>query len=445
MNPPAASNPALDGPLRPALWRIAGPASLTQLLVFANNFVDYQWVALLGEEAAAGQGAAWTTFWMVASLGPIFSTGITAVVARRIGERDPDAARHVGTQGVRGAILAGFVVGALGLWAAPVIVGWYALSPAASAYAGDYLRIVCAGAPAFFFFYGIEGNFKGRGDTRRPLRAVATTLALNMVLDPILIHVVGLEVVGAALATVIAFLLTALLLSWNATGRGWVRWMARGLDVKLIGRVVRIGLPVSMHGIIFSGVYVFIMRETSRAGGDAATAALSLGLRVEGLAFMTAVGFATAAATLVGQNLGAGQIGRAHEAAWLSVRMAVIVTSVWGLLMLVAPDSLIAVMSAGPAATLYAAAYFQIAAVSIAFMSIEIVLEGAFAGAGDTMPAVYLGLPFTVARVPAAMIAGQVLGLGVIGIFWALALTSVIRGVLVAFWFARGRWVRGTA
>ncbi|MHC4938596.1 MAG: MATE family efflux transporter [Planctomycetota bacterium] len=445
MDPSATPNPALEGPLRPALWRIAWPAILTQLLVFLNNFVDYQWVALLGEEAAAGQGAAWTTFWMLASLGQIFSTGVTAVVARRIGEQDPDAARHAGTHGIRGAVLAGFAIGALGVLAAPTIVGWYALSPAASGYAGDFLRTCCMGAPAFFFFYGVEGNFKGRGDTHRPLRAVATTLALNMVLDPLLIHVAGLEVMGAALATVIAFLLTALLLSKNATSRGWVRWLAPGLDLRLIGRMIRIGLPVSMHGIIFSGVYVFIMRETSKAGGDAATAALSLGLRIEGVAYMTAVGFATAAATLVGQNLGAKQVGRAHASAWLAVRMAVQVTALWGLFMLTAPDSLVELMSPGPAAAAYAADYFKIAAVSITFMAIEIVLEGAFAGAGDTMPAIFLGLPFTLLRVPASIFAGSYLGLGVTGIFWALALTSVVRGLLFAFWFARNRWIHAKA
>jgi len=446
VKPPGTPRPpALAGPLRPALWSIAWPAIVTQLLVFLNNFVDYQWVALLGEEAAAGQGAAWTSFWMIMSLGQIFSTGVTAVVARRVGEGREEAARHAGTHGIRGAVAAALVVGVAGLFAAPALVSWYALSPTASGYAGDFLRTVCLGAPAFFFFHGVEGNFKGRGDTHRPLRAVATTLALNMVLDPLLIHVAGLRVMGAALATVIAFLLTALLLARNATRRGWIEWLAPGFDARLVARMVRIGLPVSMHGIIFSGVYVFIMRETSRAGGDAATAALSLGLRVEGVAYMTAVGFATAAATLVGQNLGARQVRRAHASAWLAVRLAVQVTSAWGLLMLVAPDFVVGWMSPGAAAAVYAGEYFKIAAVAVGFMSIEIVLEGAFAGAGDTMPAIFLGLPFTVLRVPAAMLASRTFGWGVLGIFWALSLTSVVRGLLFAFWFARNKWTTAQA
>ena len=167
----------LEGPLRKSLWRIAWPSIAFQLLVFLNNFVDYQWVKELGEEAAAGQGAAWTTFWMLASLGQIFSTGATAVVARRVGEQRFDAARHAGTHGLRGALMASVVVGAAAWFAVPLLVSLYALSAGASHHAGDYLYTLSAGAPAFFFFYATEGVFKGHGDMRRPLRAVATALS----------------------------------------------------------------------------------------------------------------------------------------------------------------------------------------------------------------------------------------------------------------------------
>ena len=101
-------------------------------------------------------------------------------------------------------------------------------------------------------------------------------------------------------------------------------------------------------------------------------------------------------------------------------------------------------LSPGPASTGYAADYLKIAGAVIIFTTVEIVLEGAFSGAGDTMPAMLLGLPFTLVRVPAA-IAARSLGLGVNGIFWALALTSVVRGLGFAFWFARGKWVNAQA
>ena len=189
---------ALEGPLRAAVIRIAWPAALGYLLIFANNFVDYFWVKLLGTEASAGQTAGWMLFWMVGSFGQIFSVGVTAVVARRVGEGRLEAAASSAAQGMRAALLGSVLVGVAGWMLVPVFVSGNASSPAAAGYTTDYLRTIFAGTPLLFSFYVLEGTFKGHGDTRRPLRAMVCALGLNIVLDPILIHVVGLEVLGAA-------------------------------------------------------------------------------------------------------------------------------------------------------------------------------------------------------------------------------------------------------
>lgn len=433
-----------EGPLRRSVLRVAIPATGFQLLIFLNNFVDYAWVQMLGDEAAAGQSQGWTVFWMLASLGQIFSTGITAVVARRVGERRTDAAAHAATHGLKGALLAAVVVGVLG-W---VLVPWVAVanqsSPRAAGYTVDYLRALCAGAPVMFLFYACEGSFKGHGDMGRPLRALGSAVVLNMVLDPLLIFGAKLEVLGAALATVISFAVTGGLLCLASVRRGWVG-RAKGLDLALVGRVLKIGTPVSVHGIVFSLVYIFIFRETNLAGGDAASSALGLGLRLEGIAYMTSVGFAAAAAAVVGQCLGAGKPQRANDGLWTAVRIGTWIGGLWGLLMLLAPRDLIGLFSSSDLATLHTVDYCRIVAVSVAFTAVEIVVEGGFAGAGDTRPALFLALPLTAARVPLAMFAVRVLGMGVPGIFWALTWTSVARGIALALWFARGRWVRARA
>lgn len=431
----------LEGPLRRSVLHVALPATAFQLLVFANNFVDYLWVRALGPEAAAGQTAGWTLLWMLLAIGQVFSIGATAVVARRVGEGRHEDALHAAGQGARGAILASLLVGVAGWFAVPFVVAHNASGPEAARHALGYLRAACAGAPLVFLFYACEGVFKGHGDMHRPLRAVATALGLNIVLDPLLIHVAGLEVLGAALATVVAFGVTGALLAAAAVRRGWMRFRGTGLDLRLVSRIVRIGTPVSLHGIVFSAVYVFVITEVNRVGADRATAALGLGIRLEGFAYMTSVGFAAAAAAIVGQNLGARNLLRAHEGAWLAVRIAAVVSGAWGLLLFVLPHGVVDWMSPGPVTTWFAMDYLAIAAVSFAFTTVEIVLEGAFSGAGDTLPPLLLGLPMTVARVPAAMGAAA-LGWGVAGIFWALTITSVVRGLLFAFWFARGNWAR---
>jgi len=439
-----ARNPVLSGSLGRAIWHVAVPAAAIQILVFLNNVVDYYWIQKLGEEAAAGQTQGWTIFWMLASIGQIFSTGTTAIVARRVGEGRLDAASSAATHAVRGALMGAVVVAIAGYFLVPFVAENNASSARAGRYTLDYLETLCIGAPFIFFFYVFEGTFKGRGDMRRPLRAVATSVGLNMFLDPLFIFTFGLEVRGAALATVVAFGFTGSILAVTAWRRQWIT-RARGVDFGLVRRVVRIGTPVSIHGIVFSFVYIFIVREVNLAGGDPAAAALGLGLRVEGLAFLVGVGFAIAAATVVGQNLGANRIDRAHRGAWMAVRYAMYFSGAWGLFLLVVPASAVAWVSPGALAAHYATHYFHIVAISLAFTAVEIVLEGAFSGAGDTLPPMLLGIPFTLLRIPAAMIASRGLGYGVAGIFWALTLTSVIRGLLFAFWFARGKWIHAKA
>ena len=434
-----------EGPLLKSVLRVGVPASCFQLLIFANNVIDFLWVKTLGNEAASGLTAGWTAFWMLASLGQIFSTGVTAIVARRVGEQKPGAAVHAATHGVKAALLGALVVGTLGWLFIPSLVQGNRLSPQASQYTLDYLQTLCAGAPLLFLFYAFEGTFKGRGDMRRPFRALLAAVVINMALDPILIHVAGLKVFGAALATVTAFGVTGLLLGTAAVRRAWLRWDGPAVDVRLFGRLLRIGTPISMHGIVFSAVYIFIVREVNRAGGDAATAALGLGLRIEGFAYMTSVGFASAAAAVVGQSLGAGTPGRAHAGAWTAVRVGAWLAGAWGLICFLLPEAWIAYLTPGPQAARYAVLYFEITAVSFAFTAVEIVLEGAFSGAGDTRPAIFLAIPLTVARIPVAILAARWLGWGVAGVFWALTWTSVVRGLLFAFWFARGRWVFGKA
>ena len=334
------------------------------------------------------------------------------------------------------------LVGGLGWFLVPGLIAGNGASAEATGYTLDYLRTACAGAPLIFLFYCCEGIFKGRGDMRRPLHAVASALTLNIVLDPVLIHVAGLKVLGAALATVISFGITGAVLLRGAIVRKWATLVAPGLDLALVRRIVRIGTPVSIHGIVFSFVYI---AETNRAGGDPATAALGLGLRVEGFAYMASVGFCSAAAALVGQNLGAGNPGRAHEAVWTAVRVGTWISGGWGALLFLLPAPVVTWMSPGPVTTAYALDYFAIVAISLPFTAVEIVLEGAFSGAGDTLPPMLLGLPLTVARIPVAILLARVLGWGVAGVFWALSITSVLRGLAFAFWFARGRWVQGQA
>ncbi len=443
------ATPLLSGPLRRAVVRVAWPAAAGQLLVFLNNFVDFQWVTLLGRPAAAGLTSGMTLFWVLTALGQVFSIGLAAVVARRLGEGCGEEAGRAAAAGLKGALLASVAVGVAGWLLVPHLVQVGQGSLEAKANARDYLLPLFAGAPALFLFYAAEGVFRGHGETRRPLRALAIALGLNIALDPLLIFGLGLGVFGAGLATAISLGLTGLLLARAALRTEFVKFAEfrrRELDWAVVARIVRIGMPVSLHGIVFSLVYLVLIDETSRAGGDAATAALGLGIRFEGVSYMASVGCAAAAAAVVGQCLGAGLLLRARDAAWTAARLGMGISFLWGLLMYLLPESAVGLMTGGDAmVNAHTLDYFRIVGVSLAFMALEIVLEGAFSGAGNTIPPMLLGSSITVARIPLAILMARGLGWGVAGVFWTINFTCVARGLIFALWFARGRWIRGAA
>ena len=368
------------------------------------------------------------------------------MVARRIGEGKPEEARRVACIGLSAAAVASVAAAVAGWMLAPKIAGFSSVSGEAAGYTQDYLRVIFLGAPIFFLMRGFEGVFRGHGDTMRPLRAGSVAMVLNLILNPILIIGLRLEVTGAAIATVASFGVTMVLLARAAWTRNLVCW-APALDLQLIGRIVRIGLPVSLYGIVFSTVYLFIFRYAAQAGGDAANTAIGHGLRMEAIVFMTSVGFSAAAAAAVGQNMGAGQIRRAHDAAWLCVRYAVIIAGVWGFALFLVPLEWIQFLvgAENVATAAYTKLFLQLVAASVTFTAAEIALEGAFAGAGNSLPPMLIGVPFTILRIPLAWFLWKPMGLGLTGIYLAIAISSVIRGILIPLWFARGGWVRGKA
>jgi putative MATE family efflux protein len=436
----------LEGPLYRSVLRIAVPAAAGQLLMFANNLADQWWVSRLGREATAGLTTGMTTFWMLTAVGQIFATGITAVVARRVGGGRGREAVAAATYGTKGALCASLLVAAAGVLLAPALVAAGGASAEAQRHAREYLYALFLGAPVLFLFHAAEGTFRGRGDARTPLRALAIALGLNIVLDPLLIFGARLGVLGAGLATTAALGLTGALLAWSALRRGFLDLRVRRLGLPVVGRIVAIGTPLSIHGVVFSLVYRVLIGQTSRAGGDAATAALGWGIRFEGVAYMASAGCAAAAATIVGQALGAGSPLRARDGAWAAVRLAVLVSAFWGLVMFAAPERLVLAMVGGDAGiAAFTVDYFRIVGACLAFMAVEIVLEGAFSGAGSTLPPMLLASAITVARVPLAVLFASRLGWGVAGVFWVIHWTCVGRGLILAFWFARGRWVKGRA
>jgi putative MATE family efflux protein len=304
-----------------------------------------------------------------------------------------------------------------------------------------YLGVYLLGAPLLYGFFAIDAAYRAAGDTRTPFVLLASSVAVTLVLDPVLILGLGpfprLGIAGAALATLCtrggAFLM-ALVIAWR---RGLLRFGRPNLDG--IGAVCRVGLPTAVTGMAFSLIYIGVTRTTTQFGTPA-LAALGIGHRVESWLFMVGVGFGAATAAIVGQNLGAGDVRRAERAGWLAVAACSGLGLVACVVDLVYAEALAALFTNDPAVIAEAARYLRIAAISQLCICAEVVLEGALGGAGETVSPMVASTSITALRVP--LVAAAAARWGSTGIWWTISITAIGRAVaMVALW-RLGRWKR---
>lgn len=457
--------------------RLAGPAMASGFVAMGYHWVNQFWVGRLGTAATAALSVATFGVWSLYALSALLSVGLAALVGRYAGGGRSAAAAWVGGQGIRWAAVLAMVVFAGGYALAPLAFRATGASDEVSRLGTAYLRIAFAGSLAVFPLTACEAVYRGHGTTLLPFLVSAGGLLVNLVLDPLLIfgdtalealssgaarpEVHGLGVQGAAVATAISNAL-ALAVSLAVLRRFRYVGGARpsddelrldpatpllpgpvpAFDLSVLFRVVRVGLPVAASGIVFVGIYLVVSRYVHAAGGDAALAALGVGLRGEQFAFVVGSGFSAAAAVLVARRLGAKRPDDAAKAAWTATRLASVACLAWAaaLFLLADPLSRFFLGSNDPVALSHAQAYYRIVAFCLVPQSWEVVLEGAFGGAGMTVPPMVVSIGLTATRIPLAVLAASSPSLGVRAIWVAIAATAALRGVCVALWFARGGW-----
>ncbi|MCL7971527.1 MAG: MATE family efflux transporter [marine benthic group bacterium] len=406
--------------------------------------VDTFWVGRgLGPAALAGVSTAGFTVWMMLSMAQLAPVGLTAVASRRHGERKPQEAAVAVYRAYWLAVGISVVLGLLGLFTLTPLFGLMATPADVTVQGSAYLAVYLAGAPIVFTYFVMEAAFRAGGDTRTPLILLAVSLGLNTILDPLLILGIGpfprMGIQGAALATLVTRALGCFV------GYRWL--VQRGLvsrariSVRPVLRIAWIGLPVAAGGALFSFVYIVLTRFTSQFG-TAALAALGVGHKVESLSYMVCIGFGLAAATAVGQNLGAGQRDRAVQAGRVATGYAVAFTGFIGLAFLLVPGPLMSIFTPDPDVIAAGTSYLRIVAVAQVFMALEIVLQMGMEGAGYSLIPWIPSSVLTLLRLPLAPLLSRPLGLA--GIWWTISATAVARG-LAALWIWRRRsWLNRT-
>ena len=436
----------LSGPINASVLRLAWPVAASNFLQTVFTLVDGIWVGRLGPEALAGVSTGGFFIWAIFALMGMVSVGVNALVAQAVGANDDERAAHVAGQGLVLSCVVGVVITVAGLAGIEYLFQFMQTDDAVTTLGTAYLSTYLLGVPVLFALFTITAVFSGAGDTQTTMRLSGGAIIIALVLDPILIYgfgpIPGFGVVGAALATVISrsiFLVIGLvMLKRRTTGVGIT--LHRSFVLPDIWRnIIRIGGPTSIANMTHSVVYIFLTRITT-SFGTPAVAALGACHRLEGISYMLAVGFSAAAAAYVGQNLGAGQPDRAERGAWRSSVLVCIPNGVLVTLFMTVPQILLLAFTDDPAVIEIGSWYLRIVGISMLLQSIDLVLEGAFSGAGNTMPPMAIGAPASILRYPIAILFAGAAGLGVNGVWLSISVTSVVRALLMMYWFSRGTW-----
>jgi putative MATE family efflux protein len=440
-------NYLLTGSIVRGLLSLGIPVILSLLLQTAFNIIDTIWIGRLGDSALAAVSTGGFVLWSVFALAEMVAIGVTAMVARFVGAGDQRQAALFAGQGIWLGVMASIVIGGVGLLVAPGVFAFMGTASDVTQQGIAYLNVLFWGMSSLILFFGLNAIYRGNGDTKTPMKLLFMSVLINGVLDPFLIFGWGpfpaLGVVGAAYATVISRLIgVGVGLRILLRRKDWLRWRdfdGRWLNFPMMWRILRIGIPASMAGFVVCVVYIFLTRVTTTFGTPA-VAALGAGHRVQSLTYMAGVGVAVAVTTMVGQNLGAKQLERAARTAWTGSAIIALINAAMAVVYFTLSPYIIRIFISDPDVIRIGANYLKVLAIAEIFMGIETVLDGAFGGAGDTVPPTVISVPLTVARYPLAHYFAVVLWNDINGIWVAIALTGFMRGILIMYWFSRGKW-----
>lgn len=409
--------------------------------------VDIFFVSKLGDPAMAAVGLTESMLTLVYTAAMGLGIGTTAMVARRTGEGDRKGAARATVQ----AVVLGFGVAALigvaGAVFAPDLLRLMGADEAVVETGTSYTRIMLGGNVVIMLLFLQNAAFRGAGDAATAMRVLWLANGLNIVLDPLLIFGLGpfpeLGVQGAAVATTIGRG-TAVLVQMHVLLRRGGNLRVRRPDLRLrpavMARLVRLSATGALQTLIGTASWILLVRVTA-AFGSAALAGYVIGVRIVLFALLPAWGLANAAATMVGQSLGAGQPERAERAVWLASKMNLAFLGVVGVVFFAFAPALAGLFGGSAETADFAASCLRIVAAGFFFYAYGMVLTAAFNGAGAVWTPTVINLfCFWLWEVPLAWFLAFPLGMGPNGVFLAIAIAFSTLAVVSGALFKRGSW-----
>ena len=435
-----------SGPLGRAIVLLAIPMVTEMIMESVFAVADAFWVAKLGADALATVGLTESLLTLIYTAAMGLSIGVTAMVARRIGEGNPAAAAEAAVQGMALGLLVAAVIAAVTVPLAPRLLAVMGATPAVQVMGSSYARVMLGGNAVILLLFLINAMFRGAGDAAIAMRVLWLANGINIVLGPCLIFGVGpfprLGVTGAAIATTIGRG-TGVLYQLHRLWRGDGRVAIRRAQLKLQPAVMRTMLRLSGTGTVqvFIGMasWIGLVRIVSSFGSEA-IAGYQIAIRVIVFALLPSWGLANAAATLVGQGLGAGQPDRAERAVWLAGFYNMLFLGAVGAVFVAFAEPIVSVFTRDPAIAPVAVLCLRTISYGFLFYAYGMVITQSFNGAGDTWTPTWINLGcFWLWEIPLAYLLARHAGLGPQGVALAVMIAFSTLAVVSAVIFRRGR------
>ena len=437
----------VEGPLVPAVWRLAWPTMLQNIIAGVQGIIDHVMVGhYVGYTANAAIGVSWQVILVVIVFITSLFTGMAVLVARFAGANEPEKVNRVVYQAFLTAVLLSALMGTVGYFASPALLDIVRAAPEVQHQALPFLRAMFVGIFGMLMFFMLSGAFRAAGDAKTPLRLGAAMTVLTIVFNVILIPRLG--TIGAAFGTIASSTLVSGYGVWRLFAPGSVIHFRRGMDLspdfRIIRSLFRFGLPTGVQGIAMNIGGVFLLRFIGSLQHSAAAQAAYAVCYTElfSLITWTSVGLLGASSTIAGQNLGAGKPDRAAHGVAVASRIGLGVAAVIGLMFVLIPGVLLGVFGMKDAlVTSIGTQLLRYLSVSGFFITVALSYTGGLQGTGDTRSPLFISIVSQIG-VPIGLCAllQTMRPLHPTDIWLAIVLGHLTRAVLSVLRFRQGKW-----
>lgn len=427
-----------EGSILNKLLLVAVPIMGTQMMQMAYNLTDMFWLGKVGSVAVAASGTAGMYLWLSQAFLMIGRMGAEIGVSQSLGRKDKKTACSYAQNALFLAAVLGIIFAVLMIVFRNPLIGFFNIKDhEVVSRSVTYLVITGLGIPATFISGMVTGTFNAFGNSKIPFFINGTGLIINMILDPFLIFTFDMGIAGAAIATILAQIIVAVLflVSMKVVKDRPFEYFKIIVkpDSKVIKQIFAWSIPIAIESMFFTILSMIISRFVA-AFGTSAMAAQRVGSQVESLSWLIGGGFASAVTAFMGQNYGANKWKRIHK----GYRISSLAMLIWGgfitLVLLLGGQALIGAFLFEPEAVKMGVSYLRILAVCQIVACLEYNSAGAFRGIGKTIPPSFVSIAANVMRIPIIYFLSKT-SLGLDGIWWGITLGSLVRSLWMFSWY----------